>query len=249
MRKGFNKYFILVIVPILFTSCAGNKNTTLIRDEFVKSRLVGTWKTNEIYEKVHETIQFSDNNTFLDTLFRKVPGLDDSFYAKYVATGKYNIEDREIFFSDVNFLYYNDLRNPLAENAVELFDPRKPNLDDEYIYFGRTVTLNRKTEGTGIEGKWEIIHWASTMESNSDEKFKGGLVKDSYEFIPDSGMCHYKRNYLFKTSLPDIDKWYKYRTRKSYLEIEPIMYVWYSINGDEMNIWGSSEYMLYEKIN
>ena len=199
-----------------------------------------------------ETIRFSEDNTFIDTVFYNVSDLPGTFYVRYVAAGSYTIKDMEIYFSDVRFRYYKNVSAPLKTTAVEFFDSRFPDMQDEFIFFRRPVSLFRDNPGEGLAGQWNITHQAAVYNKDSDNQFSSGMVTEEYDFKPvskDGGECRYRRKYLFDSGLPDEDTTYHYLAKQAYLNISPIVDIWYTINGNEMTWYGSADdNMLYEKV-
>lgn len=236
---------------LVYAGCAGSSHTHTLQDEFVKSRLIGTWKTVKHYTDKKETIRFNEDNTFIDTVFYKVPDLPGSFYVRFVAEGNYSINNREIIFTSVRLRYYKNLSDPFKTKAVEFFDPRFPDFQDEFVFFRRSVVLTRDGSGKGLEGKWKINHLAAVYDADSDNRFSSGMIKEEYDFLPGlkgSLVCRYQRRYLFDTSLPDENTSYNYIAKQSYLNIDPLVNTWYSISGNEMIWYGSTDdNMLYEK--
>lgn len=245
------KIFLIPLLMLIYAGCAGSVHIDTLRDEFVKARLIGTWTTVKHYTDKKETIRFNEDNTFIDTVFYKVPDLPGSFYVRYIAEGKYTIKEREIIFISVRFRYYKNLSEPFRTRAVEFFDSRIPDFQDEFVFFRRSVILTRDGSGKGLEGRWKINHLAAVYDAESDNKFVSGMIKEEYDFLPGlkgSPVCHYQRRYLFNTALPYEDTSYKYIAKQSYLNIDPIVNTWYSISGNEMIWYGSTDdNMLYEK--
>ncbi len=237
---------------LVCAGCAGSSDTYTLQDQFVKSRLTGTWSTVKHYTDKKETIRFDEDNTFIDTVYYKVPDLPGSFYVGYVAAGNYSINDMKIIFTDVKFSYYKNLSEPLKTRAVEFFDPRLPDFQDEFVFFRRPVLLRRDGQGKGLEGKWLMNHQAAVYDAQSVNKFGGGIAAEEFDFLPaaqDSEVCRYRRRYLFETSLPDQDTSYLYIAKQFYLNIDSIVNTWYNINGNEMVWYGSTDdNMLYEKV-
>lgn len=247
------KILLIPVLLLMYSGCGGSFQNSTLQDQFVKSRLIGTWKTIKHYTIKKETISFNEDNKFIDTVYYKVPDLPGSFYVRYVAEGDYSINDMQVIFRDVKFRYYKNLSEPLETRAVVFFDPVFPDFQDEFVFFRKSVTLTGDGSDKGLEGKWSINHLAAVYDANSDNKFAGGMVTELYNFLPgsqNSAVCRYHRKYLFETTLPDQDTTYSYFTQQSYLNIIPDVSTWYSINGNEMSWYGSTDdNMLYEKVN
>lgn len=246
------KLFSIAVLMLVCAGCAGSSDTYTLQDQFVKSRLTGTWSTVKHYTDKKETIRFDEDNTFIDTVYYKVPDLPGSFYVRYVAAGNYSINDMKIVFTDVKFRYYKNLSEPLKTRAVEFFDPRLSDFQDEFVFFRRSVSLRRDGKGKGLEDKWLISHLAAVYDAQSVNKFGGGIVAEEFDFLPgeqNSEVCRYRRRYLFETSLPDQETSYRYIAKQSYLNIDSVVNTWYSINGNEM-VWYDStdDNLLYEKV-
>ncbi len=245
--------FLLSLQLLLIAGCGSvNENITL-QDQFVKARIIGTWQTVKSYTDRKETIRFNEDNTFTDTLFNQVPDLPGSLYVNYIAMGSYLVNDFKVLFSNVQLKYYEDLDNPLQTTALEYFDPLVIDMQDEFIFFRRLISLTRVDSGSGLKGKWEINHWAATVDKSSDKKFSGGLATEIFDFLPvsaDSGICRYHKTYHFNTTLPGEDSSYNYISKQFYLGIYPLIDTWYSINGTEMTWYGNpNDNMLFEKVN
>ena len=245
--------FLITFQLLLIAGCSGVKQSVTLPDQFVKARLIGTWRTVKYYTDTKESIRFNEDYTFVDTLFKQVPDLPGSFYVKYIAAGNYFVSDFKVLFSNVQLEYYKDLNNPLHPKAVEFFDPRITDMQDEFIFFRRPVILTRDDSSGDIKGKWEISHWAATADQNSDKKFSGGPATEIFDFVPvspDSGICHYQKIYHFNTTLADEDSVYSYVVKQIYLGIGSTIYTWYNINGTKMTWYGNpDDNMLYEKVD
>lgn len=83
--------------------------------------------------------------------------------------------------------------------AVEFFDPRVTDIQDEFIFFRRLISLKKDDSGSGLKGKWEINHWAATVDENSDKKFSSGPATEVFGFLPvsaDSGSAGIRKSII-----------------------------------------------------
>lgn len=238
----------IIFIVVLFNFCTGVKTSMSVQDEHLRNKIIGTWRTFDVYRVNRETINFSKDGSFNDTLFAKLPFVINTYLPEYVVTGEFYVENGLVKFRDVELQYHKKADDNSIINFTEYFYPRSINFDGNDLLLQRLQILNPIDHpGDKLDGEWELLLWIVTYDRNADSKFNSGWMRQRYNFNPDTKICVYTSEYLFDSPLKNETLKLNYEYNGNYLEITPLVYEWLRFINNELH-WIRYDNMLYKKV-
>jgi len=219
-----------------------------VEDEILRNKIIGTWKTYDEYIVNRETISLLKDGSFIDTLYAKLPFVDDTFLPKYIVSGKYYIEDGLLKFQDADLQYHQNADNDTIVNLIEYIYPRSINFDGDDLLLQRLqVLIPIDHLGERLDGEWESLQWVTTYDRNADPIFNSGLIRHRYNFNTEANICEYTIDYLFESPFRNETLRSNFIYGNHYLEITPIINDFVQFNNNKIYLINHDN-MLYQKI-
>ncbi|MBU1872175.1 hypothetical protein KJ688_00395 [bacterium] len=239
---------LIHILILLFINCSKNINSVdeLYSDEILYEKIIGKW-TNE--NKILYT--FFEDSTFYFSYY--IPE-NDSTILRQTIEGKYLIEDGIISFDKFEYSYIKERENDtsdvfLAATSTQLFIGKLSFEDDILSITQIEVLIPQRTNQDEIWGKWEIRKWRTIYYYRTELNFKG-YQKEIYEFYPDSNICSYENEYLFKCPFPHQESnKYEFEYASPYLNINGIDSIKVEIENNKMYWYYDREPELYFRVD
>jgi hypothetical protein len=185
--------FILFISSIHFISC-NEEIVSPSEDDILTSRLIGKWEATN-----YDIITFNGNGSFIDTAL----GLYNTNYeTHYVLKGDYLVKNGIIYFTNVSLTYFKGWESPSIISFSTMIDPKKVSFANDILNMEPVKILEPSNNlDYSLNGEWQSIVWLGCYEKSSQPNFKGGQIKETYNFSSDSLICHYQTEFLFQTNM------------------------------------------------
>lgn len=238
------KLFLLIITvlsSIIIVSCSTLNGVMSENDLLLLNRISGTWEA-----KNRGTIKINSDRSFIDTILTPLSFAENTYVVDYVLRGMFEIKDGNIHFYDTVIEYSRDAVNKPARDFVYVVDPRRISFEDEFLMLQEfRIFYSTDNDSNIIPGKWEYENYACTYEHNSEQKFRYGKIKETFEFNNDS-TCQYSKKYLFETSFEDISTTKTFYYNHPHLEIESLENALVVFHENKM-VWFQNDPVFYKK--
>lgn len=242
MKKLFKVSIPLFIFILIFNSCASVKSEN--PDDILSKKIIGTWSAI----KGTETISFTSDGKYIDTIFLKLTGYDEILFPEYILDGEYRIKNQLVEFLSVNIKYLYHAESKLKNSfEIKLF-PRSVRILDDGDLIMQTIHLVDLIEGKNeeIEGKWESKYLTLQFFRNSEFQFKNGFVTDEYNFKKDS--LTLIRNFHFDSDFRS-KPFTTYYTLRNKVIIADSLFTVASVFQENSMLWFIKDPVIYRKID
>ena len=208
--KSKSFFLILFITSILFISC-NEEIVSPSEDDILTSSLIGKWEATN-----YDIITFNADGSFVDTAL----GLyTNNYETHYVLKGKYSVNNSVVYFSDVSLTYFKGCESPSVISFSTAIDPKKVSFNNSNLNMEPVRILEPiDNSNNSLNGQWQAKIWMGSYENNSQPKFKGGQIKETFNFNSDSLNCLYQKEYLYQTNMQPENRQINYNYNGSSLD-------------------------------
>jgi len=206
---------------IILTCCSANISK---EDQLLKEMLIGNWNS-----KNYESISFSNNDTFIDTLFTTTPYSNQkSIVPLYVIEGKFLVKDGLIFFEDAYFSYLRETTDTSVKHFTINLYQRSIRFDRNNLFLQELSILESENSTVSeLKGEWKTRNWCCMYERSSDNKFKGGIIEEILSFSDNADSAKFSNKYLFNTTLVPLsfNIAYEITSKVVYFNFKPVRHL------------------------
>lgn len=211
--------------------------------------LIGKWNS-----KNYESISFNHDDTFVDTLFASTPYSNQKVIVPlYVIEGKYLVKEGLIFFEDAYFNYLRESADTSVNHYTINLYPRSIRFDRGNLFLQEFSILESENSSGVLQGEWKTRNWCCMFDRNSDNEFKGGIVKEILSFSDNADSAKFSNEYFFNTTLVPLsfNISYEFTSNVIYINFKPIKSIDLPgtiavINDDRMSLF-KTDPILFER--
>jgi hypothetical protein len=205
------KYYIFLLISILFLSCSEkNENEIIVDDSELLTQIIGTWKSDEYI------ITYFPDLTFTDTLFHQKSNAQIS-EPLYSRNGKFEILDGVVYLMTEHWIFID---SSFIENGISIVPVQAKISIKGNILYEQSVNVLENTKGTKTEiwGSWKNTRWV--YHNNPGTKISyTGRQEYYYVFTKDSSKAVYGWKYLDGTPWTNSEFRSEFEYRPPYLSL------------------------------